>query len=85
MSNATPDVIFHNGRITTLDRARPQASAVAIKDGRFVAVGTDAEVMALAGTGTRVIDLKRRAALPGLFDNHTHVVRGGLNYNMELR
>ena len=65
MSNATPDVIFHNGRITTLDRARPQASAVAIKDGRFVAVGTDAEVMALAGTGTRVIGLKRRAALPG--------------------
>lgn len=84
-SNATPDVIFHNGRITTLDRAKPLASAVAIKDGRFVAVGTDAEVMALAGPGTRRVDLKQRSALPGLFDNHTHVVRGGLNYNMELR
>ena len=57
-SNATPDVIFHNGRITTLDRAKPLASAVAIKDGRFVAVGTDAEVMALAGPGTRRVDLK---------------------------
>ena len=55
-SNATPDVVFYNGRITTLDRARPQASAVAIKDGRFVAVGTDAEVMALAGSTPRRID-----------------------------
>lgn len=84
-SNTTPDIIFHNGRITTLDRAKPLASAVAIKDGRFVAVGTDAEVMALAGPATRRVDLKQRGALPGLFDNHTHVVRGGLNYNMELR
>ena len=48
MSNPAPDVIYHNGRITTLDRARPLASAVAVKDGRFVAVGDDAEVMALA-------------------------------------
>ena len=85
MSNPAPDVIYHNGRITTLDRARPLASAVAVKDGRFVAVGDDAEVMALAGASTRRIDLKGRGVLPGLFDNHTHVVRGGLNYNMELR
>ena len=85
MTTATPDVIFHNGRITTLDRSRPRASAVAVKDGRFVAVGDDAEVLALAGAGTRRVDLKRRAVLPGLYDNHTHVVRGGLNYNMELR
>ena len=49
MTTATPDVIFHNGRITTLDRSRPRASAVAVKDGRFVAVGDDAEVLALAG------------------------------------
>ena len=85
MTTATPDVIFHNGRITTLDRSRPRASAVAVKDGRFVAAGDDAEVLALAGAGTRRVDLKRRAVLPGLYDNHTHVVRGGLNYNMELR
>ncbi|GAB3456935.1 amidohydrolase [Massilia terrae] len=85
MSNSVPDIIFHNGQITTLDRAKPVASAVAIKDGRFLAVGQDAEIMPLAGAGTRIIDLKRRAVLPGLFDNHTHVVRGGLNYNMELR
>ncbi|SEJ16487.1 hypothetical protein SAMN05216201_105124 [Pseudomonas linyingensis] len=85
---STPDiaeVILHHGRITTLDHSKPQASAVAIKDGRFLAVGDDAEVVALAGPATRVIDLKGRSVLPGLFDNHTHVVRGGLNYNLELR
>src|SRR5690606_24614067 len=85
VSDSSPDIIFHNGRITTLDRARPVASAVAVKSGRFVAVGGDADVMPLAGPQTRIVDLRRRHVLPGLFDNHTHVVRGGLNYNMELR
>lgn len=80
-----PEVILCNGRITTLDRSRPVAAAVAVKDGRFVAVGDDSEIMALAGPDTRIIDLKGRSALPGLFDNHTHVVRGGLSYNLELR
>ncbi|VFR77212.1 Exoenzymes regulatory protein AepA precursor [plant metagenome] len=82
---AHPDVIFFNGRITTLDRANPTASAVAVRDGRYVAVGQDAQVLALAGEATRRIDLQGRGVLPGLHDNHTHVVRGGLNYNMELR
>ena len=49
MSNATPDVIFHNGRITTLNKSQPQANAVAVKDGKFVAVGNHAEVLALTG------------------------------------
>lgn len=82
---AIADVILRNGRIATLDRRRPQASAVAVKDGRFLAVGEEAEIMALAGPTTRVVDLKGRRALPGLIDNHTHLVRGGLNFNMELR
>jgi len=81
----TPDLILHHGLITTLDRARPTASAVAIADGRFVAVGGDADVMALAGPDTRVIDLHGRRVLPGLIDNHLHIIRGGLNYNLELR
>jgi hypothetical protein len=85
MSDPHPDAIFFNGQITTLDRSKPVASAVAVKAGRFVAVGDDQEVLALAGDKTRRIDLKRKSVLPGLFDNHTHVVRGGLNYNMELR
>lgn len=80
-----PDIIYYNGKITTLDRANPTASAVAIKEGRFIKVGTDSEVLDLAGSNTKSINLKGRSVLPGLFDNHTHVIRGGLNYNMELR
>ncbi|ORT78743.1 hypothetical protein B7G54_37695, partial [Burkholderia puraquae] len=80
-----PDLILHNARITTLDRANPVATAVAIKDGRFIAVGSEADVMPLAGRATKVIDLDGRTVLPGLTDNHCHVIRGGLNYNMELR
>ncbi|MBK5565492.1 amidohydrolase [Ensifer sp. SSB1] len=81
----TPDLILHNGLVTTLDRANPMATAIAIADGLILAVGDDRTIMALSGPGTRVIDLKGKRVLPGLNDNHTHVVRGGLNYNMELR
>ncbi|HEU0306265.1 MAG TPA: amidohydrolase [Lysobacter sp.] len=80
-----PDLILHGGRFTTLDRARPTASAVAIRDGRFVRVGDDREVLPMAGPATRVIDLQGRSALPGLCDNHLHIIRGGLNFNLELR
>src|SRR6201996_3481105 len=82
---ATPDLILTNGKFTTLDRTKPQASAVAITEGKFVAVGDAREVMPLAGSGTKVIDLKGQRVLPGLIDNHLHIIRGGLNFNMELR
>jgi len=68
-----------------LDPANPAATAVAIRAGRFAAVGSDKEISALAGTATKVIDLRKRAILPGLIDNHLHAIRGGLNFNMELR
>src|SRR2546427_6669062 len=79
------DVILHHGTVTTLDRSRPTARAVAIRDGRFVRVGADADVLPMAGSATKVIDLKWRRVLPGLIDNHLHIIRGGLNFNMELR
>lgn len=79
------DLILYNGRITTLDPDRPEASAIAIRDGVVVAVGADQEVLALKGAATQAIDLKGRRAIPGLNDSHTHPIRGGLNYNMELR
>jgi predicted amidohydrolase YtcJ len=85
MASLAPDLILHNGQITTLDRANPAANAVAIRDGVFTAVGSDRDIMPLADAGTKVVDLKGRRVLPGLCDNHTHVVRGGLNFNMELR
>jgi predicted amidohydrolase YtcJ len=81
----TADLILRNGLITTLDRANPAASAVAITDGVFTAVGRDGDVMPLAGPSTRIIDLRARRVLPGLIDNHLHIIRGGLNFNMELR
>ncbi|WP_194792222.1 amidohydrolase [Pseudomonas sp. UFMG81] len=79
------DLILFNGRLHTVDREKPQASAVAIKDGRFIAVGSDAEAMAHKGTRTQIIDLKQRTVIPGLNDSHLHLIRGGLNYNLELR
>jgi len=80
-----PSMILKNGRFTTLDAAKPNATAVAIADGRFLAVGDEREIMKLAKPKTQVIDLGGRRAIPGLFDSHTHPIRGGLNYNMELR
>src|SRR6201996_5532608 len=81
----TPELILYNGRFTTLDRARPLASAVAIAGGTFIAVGDEADVLPLATSATRRINLHGRGVLPGLIDNHLHVIRGGLNYTMELR
>jgi predicted amidohydrolase YtcJ len=83
--SAAPTLIFYNARIRTLDAGNPGASAVAIDGGKFVAVGNDAHVRGLAGARTRLIDLQGRAVLPGLIDNHLHLIRGGLNFNMELR
>ncbi|WP_312428956.1 amidohydrolase [Achromobacter sp.] len=80
-----PDLILHQGRFTTLDPANPIADAVAIKDGRFTRVGAASDILPLAGPATRVIALNGRGVLPGLIDNHLHIIRGGLNYNMELR
>jgi predicted amidohydrolase YtcJ len=82
---AASDLILHTGLFTTLDRSNPNASAVAIQDGVFTAVGHREDVMPLAGPSTRIIDLKGRRVLPGLIDNHLHIIRGGLNFNMELR
>ena len=84
-ASTAPDLILHNGRITTLDRANPDPGAVAITAGRFSAVGEAADILPTAGPGTRVIDLAGRRLIPGLIDNHLHVIRGGLNFNMELR
>jgi len=79
------DLILRNGLFTTLDQSNPSATAVAITDGVFISVGGDRDVMQQAGPETRVIDLKGRRVLPGLIDNHLHIIRGGLNFNMELR
>ncbi|MGJ7511448.1 amidohydrolase [Variovorax sp. GT1P44] len=80
-----PDLILINGRIATLNHACPSAQAVAIRDGVFSAVGATDVLLTSRGARTKVIDLRGRRAIPGLIDSHTHVIRGGLNYAMELR
>ncbi len=80
-----PETILTNGRITTLDPANPEAEALAVAGGRILQAGTVDEIMRLAGEETEVIDLGGRRVIPGLNDSHTHLIRGGLNYNMELR
>jgi predicted amidohydrolase YtcJ len=81
----TAELILRNGRFTTLDRSNPIATAVAIEGGRFTAVGRESDVMSHSGPATKTVDLKAKRVLPGLIDNHLHVIRGGLNFNMELR
>src|SRR5258706_1732830 len=81
--NMNPDLILHNGRIATLDPKHPEATNLAVKDGRIVGVDDTEEYE--RGPNTKVINLKGRRVIPGLNDSHLHVIRGGLNYNMELR
>src|ERR1700744_2687564 len=73
-----PDVILHTGSFTTLDQSNSNPRAVAITRGVFPAVGRREDIMPLAGPSTRIIDLKGRRVLPGLIDNHLHIIRGGL-------
>ena len=71
------DTILHGGNIVTLDSGLPVAEAVAVRGGRIVAVGSDAEVLLFSGPETEEIDLGGRSVIPGLADNHFHGVGGG--------
>ncbi|OEZ66649.1 N-substituted formamide deformylase precursor [Janthinobacterium sp. HH103] len=79
------NTILLNGRFHTVDRTQPLASAVAIADGKFLAVGDVEDVIRHRGPATQLIDLGGRTVIPGLNDSHLHLIRGGLNYNLELR
>ena len=79
------DLIVTNAKVHTVDEQRLRATAFAVKDGKFVAVGGDEEMKAYRGDKTRVIDARGRTVIPGLNDSHAHAVRGGRFYNLELR
>lgn len=79
------DTILFNGKITTMDPSRPEASAVAIQNGTILDVGDDKDILRHKETGTEIIDLEGQRVIPGLIDSHTHIIRQGNNFAMELR
>jgi len=79
------DLVIHNARVATLDRKRPEATALAIRNGRFAAVGNDATIEPYRSDRATIVDAGGRRVIPGLNDSHIHVIRGGLNYHLELR
>ncbi|WP_313003640.1 amidohydrolase [Chryseobacterium gleum] len=79
------DLIVYNGKIHTFNKETPEVSAVAIKDGKIIAVGNDGLADQFADESTKLIDLRKKRVVPGINDSHIHLIRGGLNYNLELR
>ncbi|MGQ0796576.1 MAG: amidohydrolase, partial [Methanobacteriota archaeon] len=71
------DLVLRNGRVCTMDSSRTWAEAVAIRDGTIARVGSDADVSRLAGSRTKVVDLRGRLVLPAFQDCHIHPVQGG--------
>ena len=84
-SKLAPDLILTNGKIITVDERFSIAAAVAIRGDRITAVGTTPEILALAAPGTRTLDLEGRAVIPGLIDNHMHLLRAGTTWEREVR
>ena len=77
LSAPSADTVYVNGKVITADKAFTIAQAVAVKDGKFVGVGTSDEMRRYASPNTRVVDLKGRAVIPGLMDSHTHMLGAG--------
>jgi predicted amidohydrolase YtcJ len=80
-----PDLILENGKIVTVDERFSISQAVAIRGDRFVALGTNQEITQLAGPSTRRVQLGGRTVIPGLIDNHIHLLRAGNTWQQELR
>ena len=79
------DLILTNGKIITVDDRFTIAQAVAVRGDRIVAVGTTADITKLAGPNTKRIDLRGRSVVPGLIDNHMHLLRAGTTWAREVR
>ena len=79
------DAIFYNGQFKGVGTFDKKISAMAIANHVIYKLGTDKEILSLKNAATKVIDLKGKVVIPGLNDSHLHLIRGGLNFNMELR
>src|SRR6202035_3841515 len=71
-------------KILTVDGRFSVRQAIAIRDGKIVALGSTAEVQKLAGPATRAIDLQGRTVIPGLIDSHLHAIRAALSFSTEV-
>jgi len=80
----TPDTVLLNGKVVTLDARSTTQEAIAVRDGRIIAVGTTADIRKLAGPATRVIDVRGRTVIPGLIDSHLHAIRAALSFSTEV-
>ena len=72
------DAVYKNGFVYTVDSVRSRAQAFAVRDGKFLKVGTNDDMKAITGPDTRVVDLKGKMVMPGLVDTHIHALRGAL-------
>ena len=79
-----PDTVLLNGKVVTLDARSTTQEAIAVRDGRIIAVGTTADIRKLAGPATRVIDVRGRTVIPGLIDSHLHAIRAALSFSTEV-
>ncbi len=80
-----PELIVVNAKVVTVDDQASIAQAFAVRDGRFLAVGDNAQIRAMAGAATRIIDAQGRTVTPGLNDGHIHMVRAGFWWKYEAR
>src|SRR5512147_3160778 len=80
LERTEPDLILYNGNFWTVNPRQPRAQAVAISGGRFLAIGTNDEVLALAAGNAKKIDLGGKTVLPGFIDAHSHPAQAGLGH-----
>jgi predicted amidohydrolase YtcJ len=79
-----PDLVLVDGKIVTVDGESSIREALAIRDGRILAVGASSEILELAAPSTRVVDLDGRTVIPGLIDSHLHAIRAALSFGTEV-
>lgn len=80
-----PTLIVHNAKIHTLDENNSLAEAIAVADGKILKVGKNTDILKLKNKNTKIIDAKGKVIVPGIFDSHMHIIRGGRFFNTELR
>ena len=82
MTSYHADTVIRRANVITIDPSLPRATAVALRDDRFIGVGSDSDVETLIGPNTKVLDLAGKTVLPGFIDAHIHVLSSGTRHMM---